>query len=89
VELPEDFKLPKMGGSIIGGAVLLVFGGAALSNTAFGYSLDWVEVWWPVFPFALGAYLFARGVMDYSAERSDTAPKFEAEAEASHIGDQP
>ena len=69
VELPEDFKLPKMGGSIIGGGLLLVFGGIALSNTAFGYSLDWVDVWWPVFPLALGVYLFARGIMDYMAER--------------------
>lgn len=87
IELPEDFKLPKMGGSIVGGAVLLVFGGVALSNTAFGYSLDWVEVWWPVFPFALGAYLLARGVMDYTAERSDAVPKFEADDEGSRIGD--
>ena len=77
VELPEDFKLPKMGGSIVGGAVLLVFGGIALSHTAFGYSLNWVEIWWPVFPFALGTYLLARGVMDYTAERSDAAPKFQ------------
>ncbi len=85
VELPEDFKLPKMGGSIIGGAVLLVFGGIALSNTAFGYSLAWVELWWPVFPFALGAYLFARGVMDYTAERSDEAPKFQPDNQESGI----
>jgi hypothetical protein len=87
VELPEDFKLPKMGGSIIGGAVLLVFGAIALSNTAFGYSLDWVEVWWPVFPFALGAYLFARGVMDFMAEREADAPKYEIDDDGLVIDD--
>lgn len=74
MEMPEDFKLPKMGGSIVGGAVLLVFGGIALSNTAFGYSLDWLEQWWPVFPLALGVYLFTRGVMDHLAEREASAP---------------
>jgi hypothetical protein len=69
VQLPEDFKLPKMGGSIAGGVALLLFGGIALSNTAFGYSLDWLEEWWPVFPLALGGYLFARGVVDFMAGR--------------------
>jgi len=69
MEMPEDFKLPRMGGSIVGGVVLLVFGGIALSNTAFGFRLDWLEQWWPVFPLALGLYLFARGVMDQMAQR--------------------
>ena len=87
VELPEDFKLPQMGGSIIGGAVLLAFGAIALSKTAFGYSLAWVEAWWPAFPFALGAYLFARGVMDHMARSSDAAPRFEIDDESSAIDD--
>jgi len=73
VQLPDDFKLPKMGGSVAGGVALLLFGGIALSNTAFGYSLDWLEEWWPVFPLALGAYLFARGVMDFKADREGAA----------------
>ena len=87
VELPEDFKLPQMGGSIIGGAVLLVFGGIALSNTAFGYSLDWVEVWWPAFPLVLGAYLFARGIMDHMATSSAAAPRLEIDEASSAIDD--
>jgi len=69
VQLPEDFKMPQMGGSIIGGAAMLVFGAIALSNTRFGYSLDWIEDWWPVFPLALGAYLLARGIMDVMAAK--------------------
>jgi TM2 domain-containing membrane protein YozV len=73
IELPEDFKMPKMGGSIVGGAIMLVFGAIALSNTRFGYSLDWIEDWWPVFPLALGAYLLARGVMDVMAEKEASA----------------
>lgn len=65
IELPEDFKLPTMGGSIVGGAVLLLFGAIAMSNTVFGIRLDWLETWWPIFPLALGGYLFVRGVKDY------------------------
>ena len=70
VEMPEDFKLPAIGGSILGGVALLLFGGIALSNTAFDYSLQWLEDWWPAFPLALGLYLFARGVMDVIAARA-------------------
>ena len=69
IEMPRDLKLPKLGGSIMGGLLLLLFGGIALSNTAFGYPLDWLERWWPAFPAALGLYLLARGVMDAMAER--------------------
>ena len=64
IELPDDFKMPAMGGSIAGGALLVAFGLIALSNTAFGYELEWLENWWPIFPVALGGYLLARGVMD-------------------------
>ena len=86
MEMPEDFKLPGMGGSIVGGGVLLLFGGIALSNTAFGYSLDWLEAWWPVFPLALGVYLFARGVMDATGGR-DTAPRYGIDEDLSSSDD--
>lgn len=66
IELPEDFEMPAMGGSIAGGALLSLFGIIALSNTAFGYRLDWLEAWWPLLPVALGAYLLVRGIMDRS-----------------------
>lgn len=69
IEMPEDFRLPALGGSILGGVALLLFGGIALSNTAFDYSLEWLEDWWPAFPLALGLYLFVRGVMDVLAAR--------------------
>jgi len=67
--MPDDLKFPRLGGSIVGGVLLLLFGGIALSNTAFGYPLDWLEDWWPVFPVALGAYLLLRGVVDAVGER--------------------
>ena len=73
MELPEDFKFPKMGGSIVGGAFLLVVGVVAISNTMFGISLDWVESWWPVLPIAIGGYLLLRGLQDYQKQQHGTA----------------
>jgi len=80
MELPEDFKFPKMGGSIVGGAILLVVGVVAISNTMFGISLDWVESWWPVLPIALGGYLLFRGVQDYQKQQGGgTSAAFSSE----------
>ena len=64
VEFPEDFAMPGIGGSVAGGVLLVVFGLIALSNTALGFRLDWLEAWWPAFPILMGGYLVARGVMD-------------------------
>ena len=74
--MPDDLKFPRLGGSIVGGIALLLFGGIALSYTAFGHSLEWLENWWPAFPVALGAYLVLRGIMDVVGERQvrDSAP---------------
>ncbi len=66
IELPEDFQMPAMGGSIVGGGILVTFGALALSHTLFGYSLEWIESWWPVLPLAVGAYLLVKGMQDYS-----------------------
>ena len=81
MELPEDFKFPKMGGSIVGGAMLLVVGVVAISNTMFGISLDWVESWWPVLPIAIGGYLLLRGLQDYQKQQQS------GPAAASSLGD--
>ncbi len=64
VEFPENFEMPGLGGTIAGGTLLLLFGLIALSNTALGFRLDWLEIWWPLFPTLMGAYLLARGIMD-------------------------
>lgn len=75
ITMPADLKLPRLGGSIMGGLLLLLFGGIALSNTAFGYSLDWLEQWWPAFPLGLGAWLLLRGFLDFmSARETEKAP---------------
>ena len=65
IEMPQDIKVPHLGGSIVAGGILIVFGGIALSNTLYDIPLRWLENWWPVFPLALGGYLLIRGVMDH------------------------
>jgi hypothetical protein len=62
--LPEDLKLPGGGGALVGGVVLLVIGLIFFSNTMFGWSLEWLERWWPAGLIAGGAYLVYSGVKD-------------------------
>jgi hypothetical protein len=64
IELPEDFTKGGIGGSILGGAVLVIAGIVLLSKTLFGMPLDWVADWWPVAPILFGAYLIAKAVAD-------------------------
>ncbi len=64
IELPHDFKSPGLGGSIFGGAALLVVGFVLLLNTRFGVSLDWVEQWWPLAPMIFGAYLLGCAIYE-------------------------
>ena len=64
-EIPEDMKMPGTRGSLVGGVVLIIAGAIAISYTRFGFSLDWLEEWWPVALFLVGGYLiykhFANG----------------------------
>ena len=64
VALPEDFTKVGIGGSILGGAVLVVAGAVLLSKTLFGVSLDWVADWWPVAPILFGVYLIGKAIAD-------------------------
>lgn len=53
-----------MGGSILGGAVLIGAGFVLLLHTRWGVRLDWVEEWWPVFPMLFGAYLLGKAILE-------------------------
>lgn len=64
IELPEDFRMPSLGGSIVGGLALIVGGAILLSNTAFDLSLAWLEDWWPVAPILFGVYLLGRAIQE-------------------------
>jgi hypothetical protein len=63
-DLPEGFELPGIGGSIVGGSILILAGFAVLLHTRWGVSLDWVEEWWPVFPMLFGAYLLGKAIRE-------------------------
>ena len=67
VDLPQPLRVPRFGGSIFGGAVLIVAGFALLMHTKFEFSLDWIEEWWPVAPMIFGAYLIYRAIQDRAA----------------------
>ncbi len=69
--LPEGFSLPGMGGSILGGTILVAAGFVVLLHTRWGVRLDWVGDWWPVFPMLFGVYLVVRAIKD-RADRADS-----------------
>lgn len=61
IELPEmTTSLPKLTGSVRGGAALIAVGVVLLSNTLFGVSLDWLASWWPLGLVGLGVYLLVK-----------------------------
>lgn len=60
----EAIALPEMPraqrhGSLLGGIVLIVAGTILFTNTRLGYSLYWLEEWWPLAAVGLGIYLIA------------------------------
>jgi hypothetical protein len=66
IELPRDFEMPQRG-SVWGGLVLMAIGAILLSRTRFGYSLDWLEEWWPAAPILFGGWLVGRAIQDRMA----------------------
>ena len=71
IDLPDMNGLPpKLQGSVAGGVALIAVGVLLLSNTLFGFSLDWLESWWPLGLVGLGAWL----VVKARQERRDADP---------------
>jgi hypothetical protein len=70
IDLPQDFNMPGLQGSILGGSILIAIGFLLLLNTRFGVSLAWMEEWWPVAPMLFGAYLLLRAIQERRASRS-------------------
>ncbi len=71
IDLPDDFKMPKLGGSIVGGLVLIGVGFILLLNTRWNMSLAWLDEWWPMAPILLGVYLFGKALQERLAQGSD------------------
>jgi len=67
--VPGDFKMLSMGGSILGGSLLMAAGFLLLMHTRFGMPLDFIEEWWPLIPMGFGAYLLSKAIKDRTARR--------------------
>lgn len=63
-ELPERISAVPGRGSVIGGIILMAAGGLILAHTRFGYSLEWLEQWWPLAFIFMGGYLVYTAVAD-------------------------
>jgi hypothetical protein len=73
-DMPTNFKMPGLGGSMFGGGALIVLGGVLLTHTLFDASLTWVKEWWPVVPIIFGVYLLGKAIyerMEPSTEAAD------------------
>lgn len=73
IDLPENFEAPSLGGSMAGGAALILIGLILLSNTALGASLEWLENWWPVALVGFGGYLVYKAMQDKSGGDSESS----------------
>ncbi len=74
VELPSDFNSVGVNGSVIGGVAVALVGLVLLSNTAFDFSLDWLEDWWPLALIAFGGYLVYQANRDRSTTDESDSP---------------
>ena len=67
IELPSDFSMPGLHGSIFGGVLLIGGGFIILLHTRFGVPLEWLEDWWPLAPIFLGVYLVVKAIQERSS----------------------
>lgn len=56
-QFPEDIKMPKSGGSLLGGITLVVLGLLIMLDLRGVLSLAWIKDWWPLFLVGLGLRL--------------------------------
>jgi hypothetical protein len=70
-EMPKDFEMPGVQGSILGGLLLIAAGAVFLSHTVWDISLAWIEDWWPLAPILFGVYLIGKAVVDRAGKEED------------------
>lgn len=67
-ELP-DIGIAQYRGSLFWGVVLIIAGGVALSHTAWGYSLAWLDRWWPGALVLIGLYFIYKSLETRRSEK--------------------
>jgi hypothetical protein len=75
MDLPENQPTPDWRGSIAGGVALVALGLALFTNTMFGWSLHWIEQWWPMGFVAFGAWLIYASLNKQKATDAPTAAR--------------
>ncbi len=68
-EFPQEFRLPDQRGSLLAGVLLIAAGAVIVSNTALGYSLEWLRRWWPLAPMLVGIYLVSQSLIDRATKK--------------------
>ena len=71
IELPEDLKMPGMGGSIVGGLLLVAVSVVLLLHLRFDVPMDWLQEWWPAGGILLGLYLLVKGILERKVKEAD------------------
>ena len=68
--LMEHIPLPDDRASLLAGVALVFFGGLFLLHNVAGFSLDWMENWWPIALIVVGGYLIYKSVKDVATAQS-------------------
>lgn len=76
MEMPPDFELPGIRGSIATGIVLVAAGFLLFLHTMFDMSLVWLQDWWPLAVIGFGAWLIYKEMIsrrnpDNSMDRTE------------------
>jgi TM2 domain-containing membrane protein YozV len=75
LRLPGEGGISSGRGSLVGGAAMIVIGAVLLAHTRFGYSLKWIEDWWPAALVLMGGYLAWRAVVEGRGRRAGARPQ--------------
>lgn len=75
LRLPGEGGMSPGHGSLVGGAAMIAVGAILLAHTRFGYSLKWIEDWWPAALVLIGGYLVWRAVIEGRSRRAGARPR--------------
>jgi hypothetical protein len=64
LELPKEGGAQTGRGSLLGGGLMILVGVFFLAHTRFGYSLAWIERWWPAILVIVGGYLIYKAIVE-------------------------
>ena len=71
-ELPDESRGSMGREALVGGSALILIGLILFLHTRFGWSLEWLERWWPIALVIVGAYLI---LMTYLESKKEAPSK--------------